>query len=919
MKPRVYLIDGSALAYRSYYAFAGRPLTNSKGENTSAAYGVATTLLKLLREERPDYVAVVFDSREPTFRHRKFPEYKAHRQKMPEDMQAQLPRILELIKAMGITILEASGFEADDIMGTLASRFAGEGAEVVLVSSDKDFCQLVGDEIKVMNPGKAGEERSWVGRSQVEARFGVGPEKVVDVLALAGDSSDNIPGVPGVGGKTAARLVSKYGGLEEILARLPIEEEPKTSERLAEFAEQARLSRELASIDLHVPIPTRIEDLRPGERRNEKLKALLEELEFRKLAATIFETGEPMLSLKELKTDADVEELAKKTASWTEFGLAVVTGRDRFSAPLSIAVASPEGDCFCLSPARPSGVASARGGDLFAAGGGAERGSLSEPQSGSQAASSDRAALTALRELFLRNDCNCSVHDLKSALGPISSLQLALGAGLLDLMLAAYLVDPSLDNSLNGLSGRLLGSELDTLESFMGRPKSRISPDDVPPNKLGEYACRRALASARLHEPLAAALKKADLVRLYEEVELPLATVLHDMEETGVAVDLHVLKEMSGRLQREIAQAEEDIFRLAGCNFNINSPAQLAKVLFEDLKLPTTKKTRGTGARSTDEEVLEQLAASSEVARRIITYRQLSKLKSTYVDVFPRMLNPATGRLHANFNQAVTATGRLSMSDPNLQNIPARSEQGREIRKAFVPGKKGWILMSGDYSQVELRLLAHCSGDEALMRAFSQDADIHASTASSLFGVPQDAVPPELRARAKVVNFGIIYGMSPYGLSRQLGISTSEAKLFIENYYRLYPGVAAYVRNVVEEARRKGYASTLLGRRRPIPGLRSGNVRLRSESERMAINAPIQGSAADMIKLAMIAVHRRISEQRMRARLILQIHDELLLELPGEEREELTRIVRHEMEHAMELRVPVKVGIGTGENWLETH
>ncbi|MBN1503715.1 MAG: DNA polymerase I [Candidatus Eisenbacteria bacterium] len=911
MKPRVYLIDGSALAYRSYYAFADRPLVNSRGENTGAAYGVATTLLKLMREERPDYVAVVFDSREPTFRHLKFPEYKANRQKMPEEMQAQFPRILELVRAMGLTILELSGYEADDIMGTLARRFAGKGAEVVLVSADKDFCQLVGESIKVLNPGKAGEDRTWVDRSRVEERFGVGPERVVDVLALMGDSSDNIPGVPGVGGKTATRLVSKYGSLEDILARLPIQEEPRASQKLSEFSEQARLSRELASINQSVPIDVKMEDLRPGDGRSGELRALLEELEFKKLAAAIFDSGQPSLSWRELTTEDDVRAFEAESSRWKHYGLAVARGRDRFSPPLAVAVASPGGECFYVGLARPVG-------ELFdaATGCAAEQGArgpeLREPSSGGEGHS-------ALRRLLARSDAECVVHDLKSALCCSSSTELRPGPAAFDVMLAGYLADPSSPSGLESLSKRILGSELDSLEAFVGRPKSRVSPEEVEPRKLGEFVCRRAHACARLREPLRAALRETGQERLYEEVELPLASVLYDMERTGVAVDLGFLKEMSRRLQREVEEAEREVFRLTGSSFNINSPFQLAKVLFEDLGLPVAKKTRGTGAPSTDEEVLEELAVSSRVAGLILTYRQLTKLKNTYVDVFPKMVNPSTGRLHASFNQAVTATGRLSMSEPNLQNIPARSDLGREVRKAFVPGHSGWILMSGDYSQVELRLLAHCSGDERLLRAFADGVDVHAATASSLFGVPPDRVPPDLRARAKVVNFGIIYGMSPYGLSRQLGIPASDAKEFIDNYYDLYPGVAAYVREVVERARSTGYAVTLLGRRRPIPGLESKNGRLRSEAERMAINTPIQGSAADMIKLAMLAVHRRLAERGARARLILQIHDELLLELPPDEKQEVTEVVRREMEHAMELRVPVEVGIGTGGTWFETH
>ena len=911
MKPRVYLIDGSALAYRSYYAFAARPLINSKGENTSAAYGVATTLLKLMKEERPDFIAVVFDSREPTFRHHKFPEYKANRQKMPDEMQAQFPRILELIEALGLKILQLSGYEADDVMGTLARRFAGQGVEVVLVSADKDFCQLVGESVKVMNPGKAGEDRTWVDRCRVEERFGVGPERVVDVLALMGDSSDNIPGVPGVGEKTASRLVSKYGSLEEILSRLPIRDEARASQKLSEYSEQARLSKELASIDLDVPIQVEVEELKPGDRRNERLKALLEELEFRKLAATIFDATEPHFSWKEIRAADDAREFEAETASWKSYGLAVACGGRTSSTPLAVAVASAEGSGFYVTLARPTGELFAPEGSsppgVFP--GGAER----EPPS------PDPEAVSVLGALMRRSDAACAVHDLKSELDCASAAGLRPAGEVFDVMLAGYLADPTVDSGLASLSSRLLGREMDSLESFVGRPRARVKPEDVPPRTLGEFTCRRAFTSVRLREPLGAALRETGQERLYAEVELPLAYVLGDMERTGIAVDLAFLKAMSARLAREIADAEKEVYRLAGTSFNINSPLQLSKVLFEDLKLPVSKKTRGTGAPSTDEEVLEELAVSNQVAGLILTYRQLSKLKNTYVDVFPRMLNPSTGRLHAKFNQAVTATGRLSMSDPNLQNIPARSELGREVRRAFVPGDKGWLLLSGDYSQVELRLLAHCSGDERLTRAFAEGVDIHAGTAASLFGVPPGDVPPDLRAKAKVVNFGIIYGMSPYGLSRQLGIPASEAKQFIDEYYSLYPGVAAYVRRAVEEARRTGHATTLLGRQRPITGLTSGNGRIRAEAERMAINTPIQGSAADMIKLAMLGVHRRLADRRARARLILQIHDELLLELPAEEKDDVTEIVRHEMEHAMELKVPVEVGIGMGGTWFETH
>jgi len=895
MKPRVYLVDGSALAYRSYFAFVGRPLLNSKGENTSAAYGVANTLLKLLREEKPDYISVVFDSRVPTFRHKLFTEYKANRQKMPEEMRNQFPRILELVGAIGLNIVEVEGFEADDVMGTLAKRLTREGVEVVLVSGDKDFLQLVGEDVRVLNPGKAGEDPVWVDRKQVEERFGVEPEQVVDVLALMGDSSDNIPGVPGIGPKTAAKLVSKYGSLEEILRKLPIEEEKRLSERLSQFSDQARLSRELARINLDVPISIGLDDLRPGEPRNDKLKMLLEELEFRKLISMIFEPARLVFEWTLVENENGLQEFRSKACSWSKIGITVFPGINRFALPVGVAVAASPKEGFYLPFYR--GCSDLLGRDFPPVA------RVSE----------------ALATLVSNRDVLKCTHDVKTLLHSLSVLGIRLEGPAFDTMLAAYLIDSSFTNSVPTIAKRFLGTDWESLGSFLGASRGKVSFEDVPPEKLAQYGCGCALISLRLEETLSPLLEKMELVRLYQDVEVPLASVLFNMEKLGVAVDVDFLKDMSDRLARDIESREQSIFQYAGCRFNVNSPVQLSKVLFEDMGLPTVKKTKEKKGPSTDEEVLEELAVRHEIASEILKYRQLTKLKGTYVDVFPKMLDPSTGRLHACFNQAVTATGRLSMSDPNLQNIPARSEQGREIRKAFRAGEKGWILLSADYSQVELRLMAHYSNDEKLIDTFKRGADVHSNTASLLFGVSPEAILPELRARAKVVNFGIIYGMSPYGLSKELGITTGEAKEFISGYYRLYPGVAEYVRRAIEEAKRKGYATTMLGRRRPLEALRSENSRVRAEAERMAINTPIQGSAADMIKLAMIAISSRLEELGLRSRLILQIHDELLFELPKEEEESLSVLVRQEMEHAVELEVPVTVEIDCGKNWFETH
>ncbi|MFH0779167.1 MAG: DNA polymerase I [Candidatus Eisenbacteria bacterium] len=890
MKPTVYLIDGSALAYRSYFAFVRRPLVNSKGENTSAVYGVASTLLKLLREEKPDYVGVVFDSKVPTFRHELYPEYKANREKMPEDMRSQFPRILELVDAMGLRVIELQGYEADDVMGTLATRFSGEGFDVVLVSGDKDFCQLVGEGVRLLNPGRGGEEAFWVGGKEVEGRFGVEPDRFLDVLALMGDSSDNIPGVPGIGEKTAARLVRKYGSLEEILDRLPLPEDPRLSEKLLKYSDQARLSRELARIRLDVPVSVETDELKLREGRSERLKALLEELELKRLVSLIFGPAGLDYRWQLVTVDSQVAEFEEKSRSWTRLGVTFCHPSGRQSPPLGVAVAASEEECFYFPIAREGG--------MFP---------------------SAEASLGPLTRLLSNKRVLKCVHDLKAVLHAGSCLDVSGPEPFFDVLIAGYLIDSSADSSLCTLAKRFLELEWESMSSYLGGGKGKVRLEEVPPEKLGRYACGSALVALRLASPLSSSLESAGLARLYNEVEIPLSAVLYEMEALGVVVDAGFLRAMSERLAADIRQVEEGVFRMAGCQFNLNSPAQLSKVLFEDLSLPQVKKTREKRAPSTDEEVLEELAPRHEIARSIIEYRRLSKLKGTYVDAFPRLLCPQSGRLHASFNQAVTATGRLSMSEPNLQNIPARSERGREIRKAFVAGGPGWVLMSADYSQIELRLMAHYSADERLREAFLAGVDVHASTASSLFGVPEDAVPPELRARAKVVNFGIIYGMSPYGLSRELGISTSEAKEFINAYYRTYPGVSEYVRRTIQEGRERGFVSTMLGRRRMLESLRSKNARARAEAERMAINTPIQGSAADMIKLAMVRIARRLSERNLKSRMLLQVHDELLFELPPEETAELRSIVRHEMEHALELSVPVKVEIGVGENWFETH
>jgi len=852
----LYLIDGHNVLYRTFF---GVPrLTAPDGTPTNVVLGVARILLKILREERPDAIVAVFDSREPTPRHALYPEYKANRLKIPEDLSLQIPLVDEMIDALGVRRLSFPGAEADDIIGTLSRRAEERGMDVVIVSSDKDLYQLVSPRVKVRD----GLKEHAVGEAQVEEVFGVPPAKVPDLLALAGDPSDNVPGVPGIGEKTASELIRDFGSLDEVLAH-PERLKGARREKIEKNAEAARLCRKLVTIDRAVPIREELSEFTPRGMDGSRVVPLFRRLGFRKLLEELDLGKEPAPGKK-----GDVPKGAawKRADSVEAFLLALGQGN------MAAAGLAYDGDRGTVAGFAVEG----RGIHLLPA----------------------EASARAARALSARG-ATIYLHDGKAL------YRRDAGTGedprLFDTQVAGYLLEPEEGTpSFPKLRARFL-------------PASLAAEEGESPS---ERAAERAAAMLALGKVLEKRLAEADLLDVFRRIDMPLLPVLHRIEEKGIRIDPEVFAELSKGLARDISAIERKVAAAAGADFNINSPKQLATLLFEKLGLPTVKKTK-TGY-STDVEVLERLKDLHEIPSLVLEYRTVAKIRSTYVDVLPGRIDPRDGRIHSTFNQTQAATGRLSSSDPNLQNIPIRTELGRRIREGFVP-EKGNLFVGADYSQVELRLLAHLSGDAELIRRFRRGDDIHSTTAAAVFGVDLSAVTPELRRRAKVINFGILYGMSPFGLSRELGIGGKEAKTYIDHYFDRYPGVKEYIEGLKATARKDGFVLTIMGRRRFLKDIDSRNRVLREAAERMAINTPIQGSAADLIKMAMIRVDREFREAGMEARLILQVHDELIVEAPVRETAGSERILQEAMEGVAKLSVPLTVSVSRGKNWGEIH
>ncbi len=935
--PTLYLVDGYALIYRAFFAMIARPLTTRRGENTSAAWGVTNFLLRLLERRRPDYLGWVHDMG-VSFRHETYAEYKATREKLTQELQQDFDRSVErieqILEAFGVPVVGVDGYEADDVIGTLATAGVAQGLEVVIVSGDKDFYQLIGPGVALLNPGRGGPaavEEHWVDQSNASNRLGVPPERVVDYLALVGDSSDNVPGVKGVGDKTALELLSTFGDLDAILANAERIAGKRAREAVLQHADLARLSRELVTIRRDVPVALDLEVLRVRPPDVPRLTELFTELEFRSLI--------PKLSSLDVAVAGAAAPAAQRApavaaapATATPAALTAVSVEPTIvddPAALAAVVAeccraplvALDTETTSLDPMRAAlvgmSLAGAPGRSWYlpfahVAPDGELAGGV--PPRNLPPLASD--ALRPLRALLADPAVPKAGHNVKYDWLVLRRAGVDLAGVAYDSMLASFVLDPGRrSHAIDELASERLSLRMRTYQELVGRGRAERSFAAVPLADAARYCAADSETVLRLRDAFRPELEDHQIVRLLETIEVPLIPVLVEMEWHGVLVDLERLGEIARAFTHELAELEQTIYRVAGAEFNINSTPQLRHVLFEKHQLPVLKRTK-TGA-STDYDVLEQLAAMGhEVPRLLIEYRELTKLKSTYVDALPGFINPATGRIHTSFNQTGAATGRLSSSEPNLQNIPVRTPRGETIRRAFV-APPGAVLVTADYSQIELRLLAHLSGDPAFVQAFEQGGDIHRQTAAIIFGVPQDQVTAEMRARAKTINFGTIYGQGPFALSRQLGITQDEAKEFIRQYFTRFAGVRAWLDRTVAEARQRGYVETLFGRRRYIPELKDRNFNIRAFGERTATNSPLQGSAADLIKIAMIGIAGALTAGGLASRMILQVHDELVLEVPEPEQEPATELVKRHMETAASLRVPLVVSIGVGRNWVD--
>ncbi len=945
-RERLFLLDGTALAYRAYYSFISRPLITLKGENTSAVFGFVNSLMKILDEEKPDHIAVVFDRPEPTFRHKMYEPYKATRQKMPEDMASQLARLREVVEAFNVPILEMAGYEADDIIGTLTRKAETEGMETFLVTSDKDFMQLISPLTKIYKPGKSGDEWEILDFEHVEEKFGVAPDKVVDVLGLTGDKSDNVPGVPGIGEMTAIPLIREYGTIEKIFENIDKISKPALQQKLRENKDKALLSKILVTIDTHVPIDVDIHHLKAQQKDIAKLTQLFTELEFKYLVRKLTSSEPKASQIKAteevtpkaitnittdqheyhlINTDKELKDLILKLRASKFFVFDTeTTSTDPFKAELvGLSFSLKPNEAYYI-PIKCDQVeknnvildSTVSQKSLFDD----HSSTLSNSKFEIRNSKSDligfefKHVLNLLSPIFADKTISKCGQNIKYDMLVLANYGIHVSGVAFDTMVANYVLRPDGRHNLDDLAMQHLNYKTITFDELLQDEKDIRN---VPLENLANYSAEDADITFRLYEVLNSKLTNDKLDKLCEGIEFPLISVLTDMELAGVKIDIDILNVMSKELEGLNENLVKDIYNLAGKKFNVNSTQQLSKILFEELKLPTSKKTK-TGY-STDVGVLEDLRHSHPIVEMLLDYRTYTKLKSTYVDALATLINPKTGRVHTSFNQTITTTGRLSSSNPNIQNIPIRTEIGKAIRKAFIPQSSDWLILSADYSQIELRVMAHISGDPGMSEAFKNGEDIHATTAAKIFGVESKDVNKDMRRKAKEVNFGIMYGLGPFGLANRLEISQTEAKEIIEKYNLRFPNVKTYMEDTISKARRDGYVETLLGRRRFLPDIKSRNQNLRSNAERQAINMPIQGTAADMIKLAMIQIHKTISSQQHDIRMLLQVHDELVFEVHKNYVDEAREIIAERMKSALPLDVPIEVEIGIGNNWFEAH
>jgi DNA polymerase-1 len=924
--PRLFLIDGYALIYRAFYALITRPLRTAKGENTSAAWGVVNFLLRLREKYQPDYLAWVHDAGD-SFRTQLYPEYKSTREKLDEELQADfdrsVERIEELLAAFRVPVISVPGYEADDVMGTLARLGVERGWQVVLVSGDKDFYQLIRSGVALLNPGRGGPaavDELWVDESNAAERLGVPPGQVVDYLALVGDASDNVPGVKGIGSKGAVELLQEFGNLEAMLARASEVKGKRAREALLQYSADARLSRELVTIRADVPVTLDEQALTEVEPDRAALLRLCGELEFHSLVRRLVDGGTP-----DRGTEAEAPVSASVAPAPSAGAVTIVDDPARLSGIADRLRKAPlvalDTETSSLEPrdAHLIGLSLAAGpGEVWYLPFGHQppAGELAAPAPVRNLPPITDPLCTPIADLLRDPAVSKAGHNIKYDWQVLRRAGVELAGVAYDSMLASFVLDPGRrSHAIDTLSLEHLGRAMRQYGDLTGKGKAQIPFAEVPIPDAAAYCGADSATVLALHEFFAPALRDMGLERLLRTIEMPLLPVLVDMEWDGIAVDRTLFARLAGELTRDLIQLEGKIAQVAGTSVNLNSPKQLAALLFEKLQLPVLKRTK-TGP-STDADVLDQLAElGHEVPKLILEYRELQKLKSTYVEVLPTRINPMTGRIHTSFNQTGAATGRLSSSEPNLQNIPVRTPRGEEIRKGFVPGP-GCRFVVADYSQIELRLMAHLSEDPAFIEAFRSGGDIHRQTAALIFGVSLPQVTAEMRARAKTINFGTIYGQGPFALSRLLGISQEEAKAFIAQYFERFAGVRAYLDMQVKLARENGYVETLFGRRRYIPEINDKNFNLRAFAERTAQNSPLQGSAADLIKIAMIRIHDALRTGGFGARLLLQVHDELVLEVSEGEVDAVMALVKRHMEGAAQLKVPLVVDVGSGPNWLE--
>ena len=918
---KLFLLDGMALIYRAYFAFTNNHRYNSKGLCTSAMYGFANTLLEVLQKEKPSHIAVVFDTSAPTERHEIFPAYKAQREAMPEDLSASIPYIFKLIEGFNIPVITMDGFEADDIIGTLAWKASDKGFDTYMMTPDKDFAQLVRDNVLIYKPARMGNGAEVMDVAAVNKKWEIEhPLQVIDILALWGDAVDNIPGIPGFGEKTAKKLIAEFGSVENMIANAT-KLKGSQQTKVLEFGNQALLSKKLATIITDVPIEFEEKSLNLDPPDKEKLDEVFKELEFRTLSQRVFGQqaqapvqqdlfGSAQSSTEPVRNEVEHVEVFSKIDTDTQ-NYSLINSTAELEALIS-KLEKAEEFCFDTETDALDPLVANVIGISFSI-------NKNEGCYVNLLHDDKEVFLNLLKPIFGSDKLKIA-QNLKFDLMILERAGIELKGPFFDTMLAHYLIEPDKRHNMDELARNYLQYEPVSIETLIGKKgKDQLSMSTVTLDKLKDYASEDTDVTLQLKQIFAPIIKERELTDIFEKIELPLVPVLAEMERNGVKVDKEFLDKYSKELEGYIGETEKNIFESAGVKFNIASPKQLGEVLFDKLKLMEKPKKTKTGQYQTNEEVLQKLAHEHEIVNQILDYRELVKLKSTYVDALPQLILPSTGRIHTSFNQAVAATGRLSSNNPNLQNIPIRTEKGRHIRKAFVASSPEHVLISADYSQIELRVIASVSEDPNMMDAFINNLDIHTSTASKVFGVPYDEVTKEMRGKAKTVNFGIIYGISVFGLSERMGISRGEAKEIIEEYFTKFPGIKKYMDDSITFAQKNGFVKTIMGRRRYVPDVNSRNQTVRGFAERNAINAPIQGSAADMIKLAMINVYNQLKAQGLKSKMLLQVHDELILDVPKSEIEQVKQLLINEMSNAMPLKVPILVEAGVGDNWLEAH